>query len=129
MVEFAKVAAVVTGATKGIGRAISEALVSKEGRVVVSIRTAADVEVMAHELSEQGPGEAHGFACDVRHPERCEELIRVAVDRFGGLDILVNNAGLGRFSPIQEMDPADWDLQIRTNLDGVFHCSRLQCLT
>jgi NAD(P)-dependent dehydrogenase (short-subunit alcohol dehydrogenase family) len=46
------------------------------------------------------------------------------VERFGGLDILVNNAGLGRFARIQEMDPADWEIQIRTNLDGVFHVSR-----
>ena len=124
MADFERIVAVVTGATRGIGWAISEALVARGGRVVVSSRTASDVEASARQLSEQGPGEAHGIVCDVRQPEQCTGLVQGAVDRFGRLDVLVNNAGLGRFAPIQELDPEDWDLQIRTNLDGAFHCSR-----
>lgn len=116
--------AVVTGSTKGIGRAIAEAFVERGDDVVVSSRTEADVTEAARALSEQGPGRALGLVCDVQDPEACAELIRQAVDAFGRLDVLVNNAGLGRFAPIQEMDARDWDQQIRTNLDGVFHCSR-----
>jgi len=50
--------------------------------------------------------------------------VKETVDRFGRLDILVNNARVGRFAAIHELSPADWDQQIRTNLGGVFHCSR-----
>lgn len=116
--------AVVTGSTKGIGRAIVEALVERGDDVVVSSRTESDVADAARELSERGPGRALGVVCDVQRPEECRELIRQAVDTFGGLDLLVNNAGLGRFASIREMDARDWDRQIRTNLDGVFHCSK-----
>jgi 3-oxoacyl-[acyl-carrier protein] reductase len=116
--------AVVTGSTKGIGLSIARALVEEGARVVVSSRTPEAVETAARDLSGAGPGEVHGAVCDVRDPEACATLIDEAVGRFGGLDILVNNAGLGRFARIHEMDPADWDIQIRTNLDGVFHCSR-----
>jgi NAD(P)-dependent dehydrogenase (short-subunit alcohol dehydrogenase family) len=79
---------------------------------------------VASELSELGPGEAHGVVCDVQFPDQCAGLVQSTIDRFGRLDILVNNAGVGRFAAIQEMSSADWDQQIRTNLDGVFHCSR-----
>lgn len=116
--------AVITGSTKGIGLAIAEALVRRGERVVVSSRTASHVEEVALRLGRDGPGEAFPIPCDVREPDACAELVAGAVEQFGRLDLLVNNAGLGRFAPIQEMDPADWDLQIRTNLDGVFHCSR-----
>ncbi|CAN5692232.1 SDR family oxidoreductase [soil metagenome] len=116
--------AVITGSTKGIGRALAEDLVRAGARVVISSRTPADVERVAAEVGEVGPGEAAGIPCDVREPASCRALVSGAVERFGRLDIVVNNAGLGRFAKIQEMDPADWDVQIRTNLDGVFHVSK-----
>ncbi len=116
--------ALVTGSTKGIGRAVAEDLVRAGAEVVVSSRTVADVARAAGEVDGVGPGAAHGIPCDVRDPEACSRLVRGTVERFGGLDILVNNAGLGRFARIQEMDPADWEIQVRTNLDGVFHVSR-----
>lgn len=117
-------AAVITGSSRGIGRAMAEALVAAGARVVVSSRTAADVEAAARELSARGPGEARGIVCDVRDPAQCRALVREAAEGFGGLDLLVNNAGLGRFARIHEMDDEVWDVQIRTNLDGVFHCSK-----
>ncbi len=126
-VELGGKVALVTGSTKGIGRAVAEALLAEGARVVVSSRTASDVARVAEELAAEagaGVGEAHGIPCDVRDPEACRALVEGTVARFGRLDIVVNNAGLGRFAPIQELDPADWDLQIRTNLDGVFHVSK-----
>jgi 3-oxoacyl-[acyl-carrier protein] reductase len=116
--------ALVTGGTKGIGRSICEALIRRGGRVMLSSRTASEVDAVASELSEWGPGEAHGVVCDVQSPDQCSDLVQATLDRLGRLDILVNNAGVGRFAPIQEMTSADWDQQMRTNLDGVFHCSR-----
>jgi len=116
--------AVITGSTRGIGRAIAEALVRRGDCVVVSSRSAEDVEAAAKALAAAGPGEALGLVCDVREANQCQALVEGAVRHFGGLDILVNNAGVGRFAPIQEMSPELWDLQIRTNLDSVFHTSR-----
>jgi 3-oxoacyl-[acyl-carrier protein] reductase len=124
MAQFTGKVAVITGSTRGIGRATAEALVRGGGKVVVSSRRSDAVAETAHALSEAGPGEAIGHVCDVREPDVCHELMDVAVERFGGLDILVNNAGLGRFAKIQDMDQETWDIQIQTNLDGVFHCSR-----
>jgi 3-oxoacyl-[acyl-carrier protein] reductase len=114
----------ITGSTKGIGRALAEDLVRVGAHVVVSSRTASDVTEAARAVTALGPGETHGVVCDVRDPGACEALVQSTVEHFGGLDIVVNNAGLGRFAKIHQMDPADWDLQIRTNLDGVFHVSR-----
>jgi 3-oxoacyl-[acyl-carrier protein] reductase len=116
--------ALINGSTKGIGRAIAEDLVRAGAKVVVSSRTVADVEGAAREVDGAGPGAAHGIPCDVRDPEACRRLVEETVERLGGLDILVNNAGLGRFATIQDMDPDDWEIQIRTNLDGVFHVSK-----
>jgi 3-oxoacyl-[acyl-carrier protein] reductase len=116
--------AVITGSTRGIGRAVAEALTERGAHVVVSSRTEDDVRQVEEALNAAGPGQALGRVCDVRDPEACRALVEAGVERFGGLDILVNNAGLGRFAPIQEMDRETWDVQIRTNLDGVFHCSR-----
>ena len=124
MTDLTDAVALVTGGTKGIGRAICEALVRRGSRVVASSRTASQVNAAAAELSDLGLGEAHGVVCDVRQPDQCARLVEETVDRFGRLDILVNNAGVGRFAAIHELSRADWDQQIRTNLDGVFHCSR-----
>jgi 3-oxoacyl-[acyl-carrier protein] reductase len=116
--------ALVTGSSRGIGRAIAEDLVRAGARVVVSSRTVADVEEAAAEVAALGPGDAVGIPADVRDPLACAALVAGAIKAFDRLDIVVNNAGLGRFAKIQELDPADWDQQIRTNLDGVFHVSR-----
>jgi 3-oxoacyl-[acyl-carrier protein] reductase len=116
--------ALITGSTKGIGRALAEDMVRAGAHVVVSSRTASDVAEAARAVTALGPGETRGIVCDVRDPGACQALVAETIEHFGGLDIVVNNAGLGRFAKIHEMDPAEWDLQIRTNLDGVFHVSR-----
>ncbi len=116
--------ALITGSTKGIGRALAEDLVRAGANVVVSSRTESDVVEAARAVTAIGPGRTHGVVCDVRDPGSCAALVEETVEHFGGLDIVVNNAGLGRFARIHEMDPADWELQLRTNLDGVFHVSR-----
>ncbi len=112
--------AVVTGGTKGIGRAIAEALIGQGARVVVGARTAEEVERAADELGEN----ARGVVCDVGSAGDCEALVATAVDAFGGLDILVNNAGVGIFKPVAELSVDEWDRVQRTNVNGVFYCSR-----
>ncbi|MGK7310950.1 MAG: SDR family oxidoreductase [Candidatus Longimicrobiales bacterium M2_2A_002] len=111
--------AVVTGGTKGIGRAIAEGLLEHGARVVVGARTADDVERVADEMGEN----ARGAVCDVRSADDCAALIDTAVDAFGGLDILINNAGVGIFKPVAEMSVEEWDRTQGTNVNGLFYCS------
>jgi NAD(P)-dependent dehydrogenase (short-subunit alcohol dehydrogenase family) len=111
--------AVVTGGTKGIGRAIAEALIAEGARVVVGARTEEDVERVAGELGEN----ARGVVCDVGSAADCKALVSSAVDAFDGLDILVNNAGVGIFKPVAELSVDEWDQVQRTNVNGVFYCS------
>lgn len=112
--------AIVTGSTKGIGRAIAERLVNEGANVVVSARTAADVTNVAEHLGDN----AVGITCDVSDPSSCRELVDATVERFGRLDVLVNNAGFGIFKPISEMTVEEWRRQIDVNLGGVFYCSK-----
>ena len=115
--------AVVTGSTRGIGRAIAEALAGQGARVVVSARSPADVERAVDEMRQAGH-DVRGKACDVRKYSDAESLMRFAAEGWGGLDILVNNAGIGIFGHVAEMSPEEWDQVIDTNLTGVFYCCR-----
>lgn len=114
--------ALVSGGTKGIGRALVADLLGAGFRVAFSARTTGDVERASESLSPLG--EVLGVVSDVRDPGACEELVARTVERFGGLDVLLNNAGVGRFAPLQEMSLEEWDVQIGTNLSGVFYLSR-----
>jgi 3-oxoacyl-[acyl-carrier protein] reductase len=116
--------AVVTGASRGIGRAIAEALADAGAGVVVAARTPADVDEVVRSLNRRhGDGRAVGVPCDVRAQDQCERLIEAAVSGLGGIDILVNNAGVGVFAPVSELRPEDWRTVIGTNLDGMFYCT------
>src|SRR5690606_16897570 len=93
-------AAVVTGGSRGIGRAIAEALLERGARVTIAAATPARVEQAAAELGVQAAGRVRGAVCDVRDPDQCGELIEGAVAAFGRLDVLVNNAGVGIFGSV-----------------------------
>ena len=112
--------ALVTGGTKGIGRAVAERLLAAGASVAVCARTEAEVRAVAGELGDR----ALGIVCDVADAAACADMVERAVARFGRLDILVNNAGLGIFKPLAEMSVEEWRLQIDVNLGGVFHCSK-----
>ena len=114
--------AVVTGASKGIGYAIAEALAGAGAHVVISARNEAEVQEAARRLNEVSEGEVVGVASDVRRFEDVRRMIGTAVERFGGVDILVNNAGVGGFGPVDRMEPEKWHQVIETNLNGVFYC-------
>jgi NAD(P)-dependent dehydrogenase (short-subunit alcohol dehydrogenase family) len=118
MRELAGKVALVTGSTRGIGRAIAAALWRAGASVVVSGRDRERATALAAEWGER----ALGVGCDVRDAADCERLIRRAVAEFGGLDILVNNAGIGVFAPVRELTPERWRDVIATNLDSLFFC-------
>ena len=117
-------AAIVTGSTKGIGRAIAEALVREGADVCLSARDADEIERAVDELGELGEGRVTGAVCDVRDYEEVRALFAHAVSEFGGVDVLVNNAGVGHFGRVEEMSPEDFRAVIETNLFGVFYCCR-----
>lgn len=115
--------AIVTGATRGIGRAIAESLAAEGCNVVIAARKETECQQAATAMTARGKGTAHGVACDVRTNADCENLIRQAVARFGGIDILINNAGIGGFKTVEEMTPDRWDAVIATNLNSLFYCT------
>ena len=122
--DLAGKACLVTGATRGIGRAIAEDLAKAGADVVISARTSSDVERVAADLDADSNGQVVGIAADVSRPEDCSRLIQETADVLGRLDVLVNNAGVGILTSIEDLSVEDWETQIHTNLRGVFCCSK-----
>lgn len=124
MAEFVGRAALVTGGTKGIGKAIVRDFLEAGFDVALTARSDDGVNAVTRELEGVGAGRILGCTADVRDAEACEAVVEQVAETFGRLDILVNNAGVGIFAPIQEMSLDDWHAQIDTNLTGVFYLSR-----
>ena len=116
--------AIVTGSTKGIGRAIAEALLREGLNICISARKAEEVESAVAELSEAVEGQVTGVVCDVRDYDEVKALFEHTVAEFGGVDVLVNNAGIGIFGRVDETSPEDFRAVLETNLFGVFYCCR-----
>ena len=112
--------ALVTGSTRGIGRAIAETLAGAGARVAVVGRDLARAQEAAAAISP----EAKGFACDIGDVASVTSLIESVEKEFGGIDILVNNAGLTRDNLMMRMKDEDWDAVIDANLRGAFVAMR-----
>lgn len=119
--ELAGKVAVVTGGSRGIGRAIVEQLARGGARVAVVARSADRAEAVAAELH----GEGHrGYACDVADSAAVDALVKQVEGDFGSLDILVNNAGVTEDNLLLRLSDEDWDRVQDTNLKGAFHTIR-----
>ena len=117
--------ALVTGGTRGIGRAIAEKLLEAGAEVAICGRRQAELDRAIAELNARRvAGRASGQACDVGRYEDVARLFASLASTFGGLDILVNNAGIGLFQPVDQIAPQDWRTLIDTNLTGAFYCTR-----
>jgi 3-oxoacyl-[acyl-carrier protein] reductase len=114
----------VTGATRGIGRAIAKTLLARGAHVAICGRTQAAVDEAVATLARDTGGKVAGKAADVRNHAEVGELFQFVDARFGGIDVLVNNAGIGFFHPISELSLQDWQDTIQTNLSGVFYCTK-----
>ena len=115
--------AVVTGASRGIGRSIAEALARYGAEVVVTSRSLPGLDETLLSIRQAG-GMAHGVALDVVHVGQCRSAVAEAGRLLGGIDILVNNAGTEEVRPSLEVDEALWDKILDTNLKGAFFCAQ-----
>lgn len=116
--------ALVTGAGRGIGRAIAVELAGRGAAVVVNYhKSAAEAEAVSQEIQAAG-GKAAAFQADVSNSAQAQALVKFATETFGDLHILVNNAGITRDTLIMTMSEDDWDAVITTNLRSTFNCSK-----
>jgi 3-oxoacyl-[acyl-carrier protein] reductase len=124
MIELTGKVALITGGSRGIGRAIAEKLAGLGASVVVNYHTN---EAAANEVVEairQAGGQAMAVQGDVRNAEDARRMVKATLDEFGRLDILVNNAGITRDNLLALMKEGDWDLVLDTNLKGAYHVTK-----
>jgi 3-oxoacyl-[acyl-carrier protein] reductase len=119
--ELAGQVALVTGGSRGIGRAVAATLAQAGARVAVVARDATRAEAVAAEL--EGSGHA-GFACDVADEQAVETLIKAAEEQIGPIDVLVNNAGITEDNLLVRLNTTAWDRVIDTNLRSAFFTIR-----
>ncbi len=119
--------AIVTGGSKGLGKAIAAELLTEGASVVICSRHAAELEETAADLAKQaagGGGTVHAMVCDVTDPDQVISFTRAAVAALGGLDILVNNAGGARPGQFGTLTDDDWHDDIEVKLFSQIRCTR-----
>ena len=111
--------AIVTGASKGIGKAIAATLAREGAKTILVARTQADLLKVERELKTAGY-EVRAFAADVTNQEQLYSVVETTVREYGRIDILVNNAGMGVFKPVEEMTIEEFDRMWNVNMRGIF---------
>jgi NAD(P)-dependent dehydrogenase (short-subunit alcohol dehydrogenase family) len=116
--------ALITGASRGLGRAVAMAFAREGARLVLCSRSERDLDAVAQDVQEVG-SEAAAFGTDVARPDHVERLTRGAEDRFGGIDVVVNNASLlGSRTCLEETPPEEFRQVLEVNLFGAFLVAR-----
>lgn len=124
MERFAGKTAVITGASRGIGRAIALRLAEEGADIGINyLRNRKAAEEVAMEVQAKGV-KAHLFACDVRDDAAVRAMAAHAVEALGGIDVWVNNAGVEYEEPVERITEAHWDDTFAVNVKGLFHCCR-----
>lgn len=116
--------ALVTGASRGIGKAIALELADRGAAIAVNyVQSAQSAEQVVEQINTNG-GNALAFQADVSNFQQSQEIVKATIDQLGGLDILVNNAGITRDKLIMMMSEQDWDDVQNINLKSTFNCSK-----
>ncbi len=113
--------ALITGAARGIGKAIALRLAADGADIAVVDIDLAQAEKTAVEIAEKTGRKTAAYRCDVADPGQAAEVVKQVVRQFGTLDVLVNNAGITRDGLLMRMKPGDWDLVLSINLTGSFN--------
>jgi NAD(P)-dependent dehydrogenase (short-subunit alcohol dehydrogenase family) len=116
--------AIVTGASRGLGRVMASALIEAGASVTVTARSLETAEAAAAELGKDAFGRTLGLAVEVTKADEVEAMVARTVEAFGRVDILVNNAGINLRGPIETLAESDWDAVIDANLKGPWLCCR-----
>jgi 3-oxoacyl-[acyl-carrier protein] reductase len=116
--------ALVTGASRGIGRAVAESLAKEGAAVGVNYRSGKEQAEEVVGAIEQAGGKAAAIPGDVSDFEQAQKMVRQTVDELGGLNILINNAGIAKDDLIYNMDPGLWLEVMRVNFGGTFNCTK-----
>ena len=114
--------AIITGGTRGIGRAVVERLLEEGLSVAFCGQSDESVRRATGELSQRYPGKVFGKKCDVSKRGEVQAFFTFAQEQLGRMDILVNNAGVGVFAPVEQLTPDEWHRMIDLNLSGVYYC-------
>ncbi|MDB5797588.1 MAG: family oxidoreductase [Paucimonas sp.] len=113
----------ITGGASGLGAALCRALNAAGANIMIADLHEDRAATVAQSL-RQGPGQVQSIGCDVGDPESAQRALAAAVEAFGGLDILINNAGTDKTCSVEELEVADWDRVMKTNLSGPFLLSK-----
>lgn len=117
--------ALVTGASRGIGKAIALKLAQEGADVLVNyVNNEAAANKVVAEITELGR-KAYAFKCDVANKDELEQMVEYTIEKFGKIDILINNAGIVKYGTITDMNPTDWNDVVNTNLSGLFNLCQL----
>lgn len=117
--------AIVTGASRGIGRAIARRFMEDGVDVAICSRDIDRVEPVADELNDELTAEALPLECDVRERDAVEDMVGSTIETLGGLDVLVNNAGASFMAPFEEISPNGWQSIVEINLEGTYNFSQV----
>src|ERR1043166_4786501 len=120
--DLKKKTAIVTGGTKGIGRAIADALLREGVSVCVTAREVDSIGDAPQPTPADRTGREIVFPCDVRKYDHVQALVDYTTGNLGGVDILINNAGIGIFETVEQTSPEEFRAVLETNLFGVFYC-------
>jgi NAD(P)-dependent dehydrogenase (short-subunit alcohol dehydrogenase family) len=116
--------ALVTGGTRGLGRAMAQALAEAGADIALTARTLEPCEAAASELGTSTGRQSRAYMAEVTSAADVERLVSDVEAHFGRIDILINNAGTNIRGPVEQLTEADWDTVIGTNLKGPFLCAR-----
>jgi 3-oxoacyl-[acyl-carrier protein] reductase len=122
--EFKDKTVLITGGTRGIGRACASMFAREGAKVAVCGRTAATAETAAAEIAAETGGTVAGYEADIADGAAVNAMVKSVTAQFGPVYVLVNNAGITRDTLLMRMKPEDWSTVIDTNLTGAFNCCR-----